>query len=95
MSELIKQFARDTEPFLVELRDAFDSDDAAAVATIAHNMKGCSGQLGGRRLALSCGRLETRASAGVLSDCVADRQDVEIDYNATIGALSQHVSRAP
>ena len=95
VTELIEQFTRDTQTFLVELRVAFDAEDAVAVAGIAHNMKGCSGQLGGRRLALSCGRLEKRAAAGPLSDCRSDRQDVEVDYQATLDALSEHVSRAP
>jgi signal transduction histidine kinase/ActR/RegA family two-component response regulator len=93
VGELIEQFARDTEPFLVELCDAFAAEDATAVVRIAHNMKGCSGQLGGRRLASSCGRLEQRAASGRLSDCGSDRHDVEVDYHATLGALSDHVSR--
>jgi CheY-like chemotaxis protein/HPt (histidine-containing phosphotransfer) domain-containing protein len=95
VGDLIKQFASDTEPLMAELRQAFDSDDAVTVTRIAHNMKGCSGQLGGRRLAASCGRLEKRAAGGRLAECQADRQDVEADYQETLGALSQHVSRAP
>jgi hypothetical protein len=36
--------------------------------------------LGGRRLALSCGRLEAKATTGLLSEAEPDLQGVEIDY---------------
>jgi CheY-like chemotaxis protein len=95
VSELIDRFTSDAEPLLAELGKAFDSDDAAAVVGIAHSMKGSSGQLGGRRLALSCDRLERQASVRSLSDCAPDRKQVEVDYQEMLGELSQLASRVP
>ncbi|MEY2451510.1 MAG: two-component system, sensor histidine kinase and response regulator [Acidimicrobiaceae bacterium] len=89
---LVDQFILDTEPLLVELRDAFTRDDAETVGRIAHLIKGSSGQLGGRRLASSCGRLESNAAAGSLSDGEADMTAVEVDFRETRGALSRHAS---
>jgi signal transduction histidine kinase/HPt (histidine-containing phosphotransfer) domain-containing protein/BarA-like signal transduction histidine kinase len=89
---LVDQFILDTEPLLVELRDAFTRDDAETVERIAHLIKGSSGQLGGRRLASSCGRLEGKAADGSLSDGAADLTAVEVDFRETRGALSRHAS---
>ena len=69
--ELVEQFAHETEPLLVELRAALEVGDALGVGRIAHSIKGSSVQLGGRRLALSCGRLERKAAA----DSLAEGQD--------------------
>ena len=80
LAELVEQFVHDTEPLLVELRDALEVGDALAVGRIAHSIKGSSGQLGGRRLALSCGRLERKAAAGSLAEGQDDLLEVEIDY---------------
>ncbi|MEY2420693.1 MAG: two-component system, sensor histidine kinase and response regulator [Acidimicrobiaceae bacterium] len=92
VGELIDQFVLDTEPLLVRLRDAFDTGDGPAVAGIAHNIKGSSGQLGGRRLASSCARLVTRAATDRLFDDESDLQDVEADFQALCEALTEHVS---
>ncbi len=80
LTELIDQFIRETEPALVELREALESGDAPTVVNIAHAIKGSCSQLGGRRLALSCGRLESKAVARSLSERQDDLLEVEIDY---------------
>jgi HPt (histidine-containing phosphotransfer) domain-containing protein len=86
VSSLVEQFAEDTEPLLVQLRRAVEAGDARAVGRIAHSIKGSCGQLGGRRLASSCGRLEANAATGSLSDGKRDLQDIEIGYQALRGA---------
>jgi signal transduction histidine kinase/HPt (histidine-containing phosphotransfer) domain-containing protein len=95
LDELVEQFATDSEPLLVELHDAFASDNAAEVVRIGHSLKGASAQLGGRRLASSCGRLEHHAATGELGDGQADLRRVETDYRHTLAALSLHVSSVP
>jgi PAS domain S-box-containing protein len=80
LAQLVDQFVHDSELLLVELRTALDTGDAGAVGRLAHNIKGSSDQLGGRRLALSCSRLEEKAMAGCLSEGQIDLQDVEFDY---------------
>ncbi len=80
LAQLVDQFVHDTEPLLVELRAALDGGDDNAVGLIAHNIKGSSDQLGGRRLALSCSRLQEKAHTNCLSEGRIDLQDIEFDY---------------
>jgi len=80
LTELVSQFSQETEAWLAQLRGAVDVGDTAAVCRIAHTIKGSAGQLGGRRLALSCTRLEDDARTGSLSDCVISLRVVENDY---------------
>jgi CheY-like chemotaxis protein/signal transduction histidine kinase len=80
LDRLVHQFVRETEPRLVDLREAFDAGDAASVGRIAHIIQGSGCQLGGRRLALSCSRLEAKATTGSLLDARTDLQGVEMDY---------------
>jgi CheY-like chemotaxis protein len=49
LGELVDQFVKDTEPLLVQLRGAFEGDDAPTVGRIAHAIKGSCGQLGDSR----------------------------------------------
>jgi CheY-like chemotaxis protein len=92
LAELIGQFVHETEPLLVELRHALETGDAVAVGRIAHSIKGSCIQLGGRRLALSCGRLGVRATSGSLSDGQRDLMDVEIDYKELRSSLAEQLS---
>ncbi|MCU1452828.1 MAG: BaeS [Acidimicrobiales bacterium] len=92
--DLVEQFFQDTEPLLLELRDALAVADGAEVSRIAHNLKGSCGQLGGRRLALACGRLERRAIEGALANAEAALHEVEVDYQELRAALTQQVSTA-
>lgn len=78
--ELVSLFIQDTEMWLAQLRQAMEVSDTDAVGRIAHGIKGSAGQLGGQRLALSCGRLEENATTGALSDCRIGLGVVENDY---------------
>jgi CheY-like chemotaxis protein/HPt (histidine-containing phosphotransfer) domain-containing protein len=89
VTELIEQFVRETDLLLVDLREASSSGDAAAVGHLAHSIKGSGAQLGGRRLALSCGRLEETANAGGLSHSPDDLSEVERDYAQLLDALTE------
>jgi PAS domain S-box-containing protein len=92
LAELVGQFVSETEPLLVELRLAVEMADAPAVARIAHNLKGSGDQLGGRRLALSCGRLEAMASADSLVDSETNLQEVQFDYQDLCRSLTRQLS---
>jgi two-component system sensor histidine kinase/response regulator len=80
LADLVDQFVRETEPRLVELREASEAGDTVAIGRIAHIIQGSGCQLGGRRLALSCERLERNARAGALAEAANDLQGVEFDY---------------
>jgi HPt (histidine-containing phosphotransfer) domain-containing protein len=89
LANLVDQFARETESRLIELREAFETDNAPAVGRIAHLIQGSACQLGGRRLAVSCDRLEGNATRGSLSDAATDLQGVEMDYQDLSRALKE------
>jgi PAS domain S-box-containing protein len=90
--ELVERFVHETEPLLVELREALEVGDALAVGRIAHSIKGSGVQLGGRRLALSCGRLERKAAAGSLAEGQDDLLEVEIDYKELRSSLTEQLT---
>ena len=92
IAELIAEFITDTEPRLLELRQAMESGDARAVARIAHNIKGSSVQLGGHRLSLSCGHLERKAATGSFENAEADLREVEFDYLDLRRALTHEMA---
>jgi CheY-like chemotaxis protein len=94
LASLVDQFVRETEPRLVELRGALDSGDASSAGTIAHIIQGSGLQMGGRRFALSCARLESMATAGSLSDAETELRGVEIDYEDLRLALTQLMAAA-
>jgi HPt (histidine-containing phosphotransfer) domain-containing protein len=89
---LLDQFVHYTDPQLVELSDALEAGDHAAVGRIAHSMKGSSGQLGGQRLSVCCGRLEESATAGHMSNGPDDLEEVETEYKELCRAWSQALS---
>ena len=66
-----RTFVHDTEPLLLQLREAFEAA-SHAVGRIAHSIKGSCGQLGGRRLAVACDRLESKATDRALANGQAD-----------------------
>ena len=94
VTELIDQFVHETDLLLVDLRAASLRGDAVAVGHIAHSIMGSGGQLGGRRLALSCGRLESTAIAGDLSGGHVDLSEVESDYQELRVTLTERRSSA-
>jgi PAS domain S-box-containing protein len=89
VTDLIDQFVDDTDLLLRNLREASSIGDASAVGHIAHNIKGSGAQLGGRRLAMSCDRLEETAITGGLSHSPDDLADVERDYAELRDALTE------
>jgi HPt (histidine-containing phosphotransfer) domain-containing protein len=87
VADLVDAFLLDTDVRLVELRAGIERGDAAVVGRIAHQIKGGGAQLGGHRLASSCGRLEQQAAAGALSGALIDLREVELDYEELSYAL--------
>ena len=94
LAEIVNEFVHDTEPRLVDLREAAAQGDAPLVGRIAHSIKGSGDQLGGRRLALSCGRLERKVESGRLAHGQTDLQEVEFDYQELCHALTQQLASA-
>ena len=89
VADLIDQFVEQTDLLLRDLREASSNGDASAVGHIAQSIKGSGAQLGGRRLALSCDRLEQKASTGGLAHSPDDLAQVERDYAELRHALTE------
>jgi HPt (histidine-containing phosphotransfer) domain-containing protein len=81
LADLVAQFVRSTDPLFAELSEALRIGDAPAVGRIAHRIQGSSGDLGGVRLAASCGRLETKAVTGELAGGRRDMVTLQLDYD--------------
>jgi len=94
VGEVIDQFVRETELSLAVLRDALEAGDAVAVRRIAHGIKGSGSQVGGRRLAASCGRLEREAARGHLSEARIALHDVTSDFGELRLALTRELAPA-
>jgi len=58
VTELIELYAKDTKKRLTELRTALDSQDMTGLRGTVHYLKGSSGSLGIRRMALLCSQFE-------------------------------------
>ena len=91
VAHLIAQFVLHTESLLVRLADAVQSGDHSAAEVIAHTLKGSSAQLGGVRLALSCGRLEDKAVAG-LPVSQNDLEEVAVEYENLRWTMTHQLS---
>jgi PAS domain S-box-containing protein len=92
VTNLVDQFVRETGLRLVELRSLLELGDLIAVARLAHTLQGSASQLGGRRLALSCERLERTSMAGSLSDAKTDLRVVDINFREMRRTLAQRMS---
>jgi PAS domain S-box-containing protein len=80
LTDLVNEFLDETPPLLLQLRDALEAGDSIAVGRVAHRINGSCGQLGGRRLASSCSRLEEAAAGGRLGEGHSQLEHVERDF---------------
>ncbi len=87
-AKLAELFARDTGKRLEELRDAVQRADTAAVARLAHAIKGSAANLGARRLAQLCADIETRAEVAEF-DATSERLDgLQREFTRACAALA-------
>ncbi|MEA2161529.1 MAG: two-component system, sensor histidine kinase and response regulator, partial [Solirubrobacteraceae bacterium] len=92
LSDLVKQFVDKTRLLLVELRAALEAGDTVLAGRIAHNIKGGCSQLGGRRLASACGRLESKARASCLADGQVELAEIQVEYDELSRTLRQRIA---
>jgi CheY-like chemotaxis protein/HPt (histidine-containing phosphotransfer) domain-containing protein len=93
VADLVARFVTDTEARLVELGTAVEAGDAPSIGRLAHLIQGSAAQVGGRRLALSCRRLEHNAATG-LTNANTDIQGVDMDYQNLRGTLMDMMATA-
>ena len=68
LDELLDEYLDDTSSQLAQLRDAIEASDIATIASVAHTLKGSSGNLGINGVYLLCQALEKEALAGSVGD---------------------------
>lgn len=95
LAELLEQFVEQTDLSLAALRGALQTGDTSAVSHIAQNIRGGGAQLGGRRLALSCSRLERRVAAGAVGRDRSEVREIEFDYQELCRTLTLELALAP
>jgi CheY-like chemotaxis protein len=92
LRDLVKQFIDKTRLLIVELRSALEVGDTVTAGRIAHNIKGGCSQLGGRRLAASCGLLESKARAGCLESGQFELAQIQAQYDELSRTLTQRIA---
>ena len=91
MGELTDLFLADAEAYIVAIRQALATRDAAAVVRSAHLLGGAGANLGATGLARLCARLESDNGAGALDDGAEKLAAVESELARVRSALSARV----
>jgi CheY-like chemotaxis protein/HPt (histidine-containing phosphotransfer) domain-containing protein len=90
LTELVDLFRSDGGARLAALQASSVTGDVRALMAAAHTLKGSAGNLGGRRLAMLVGRLESAAKSGDLALVRTVLPQVEKAYEAFVKALAEH-----
>ncbi len=90
LAELVEMFVSDTEPRLAALREAVESGDASGVEQTAHALKGSTGNMGARSMALAAD-LQDIGASGDLAGAARKLERLEEEYNRVRPALAELV----
>jgi HPt (histidine-containing phosphotransfer) domain-containing protein len=94
LAELVEMYLTDTPPKLDALHEALTRGDSDAVAQLAHTVKGSSGSLGAKRMAVLCAELEEQGRRRNLSEAAGILSQVSREYQTACRALEAAV-RSP
>lgn len=92
--ELIETFLENTSARLLELRAALTSGDGAAIARIAHSLKGSTGSFGALRLSGLLGRLEALGKSQTLAGAAEQLAEIEAEYARVQAVFAQELAAA-
>jgi CheY-like chemotaxis protein/HPt (histidine-containing phosphotransfer) domain-containing protein len=87
LQELVELFLRDARPKLEKMAAAAEKNDPSALAAAAHSLKGSASNLGARRLAALCGRLEKHAKSSEWTDAASLLLTVQSEFHLVETAL--------
>jgi HPt (histidine-containing phosphotransfer) domain-containing protein len=79
-SDLVAQFVQHADGALPALRAAAAKGDARGVETLAHGLKGSSGNMGAMRMHRLCGDLQGMGTAGGLGRAAPSIDALEAEY---------------
>ena len=91
--ELAQIFEEDTPARITALRDALERGDAEGLRLGAHGLKGGSGSLGARRMALIAERIEAIARAGELAPAAEQIEMLGNEFERVRAELSASLSK--
>jgi HPt (histidine-containing phosphotransfer) domain-containing protein len=92
LSELAEMFLEELRSAMDSLKRAVEEGDAQAVERTAHTLKGSSGNMGARKIAWLCARLQEIGASGNLASATAVLARLEEELNRIhpeLVALSQ------
>ena len=92
LEELLNAYLDDTPKQLSSLRSAVGSNDAQAINSVAHALKGSSGNLGIRGMYQLCAVLEQEAKVGVMADAAASLATIEAEFEKAKDALATYMA---
>ena len=93
LEELLDTYLDDTPRQLALLRTAVDSDDIPAINSIAHTLKGSSGNLGINGVYQLCSALEQEARSGAVADAMGSLKAIEGEFEKASEALTAFRAR--
>ena len=93
LDELLQEYLADSPNQLMKLRAAVDSNDVPEIATVAHTLKGSSGNLGVSQLYQLCATLEQQARGGDVADPAAAFATIEAEFDRAKQALEIFMAR--
>lgn len=89
---IVEMFLQAAPPRLEELRAAVGDKDPAAIAAIAHGLRGSGASFGARRLALRCEQIEAVAAAAGTAELQALLAEAELEFTLAEQALRKQFS---
>jgi two-component system sensor histidine kinase/response regulator len=93
LTGLIEAFTRDLTARVAALQAGLSRGDANAIVASAHALRGASAEIGARRMAAICGRIEEGARAGQLGDVRPLIGEIEAEAVSLRAALEVEQSR--
>jgi HPt (histidine-containing phosphotransfer) domain-containing protein len=90
VAELVRLFLASTEPLLEQMKAAQALQRGPALKAAAHSLKGSANNLGARRLAGLCARVEKCAATGALTDTAPLLEQLGLEFARVREALLAH-----
>jgi len=93
LKKVIGIYFRETPPLLQAMHDAAERSDAVTLQRTAHTLKSGSANLGARRLAELCRRLEAAARSGDLTEAQQHIAEIDDEFGKVLPALAEEMSK--
>ncbi len=87
LADFVGMFTTQAPARIAEMRDALGRGDLDRVASVAHSLKGASGNLGAKWVAETARRLEHAGRAGNSAEMAGDLAELEARYAEAESAL--------